>query len=133
MLLCSLPLAFGHPPPPVSHLSPLGALEPSLGRDTNSRFLTIPPDEVMPGEFELFPVSSRPCLVSVANRFNPGGSDSNESICNAGDQGLIPGSGRSPGEGNGNPLQHYCLEFREQRSLAGIVHGVAKSRTRLSN
>ena len=34
----------------------------------------------------------------------PGGSDSKESACNAGDQGLVPGSGRSPGEGNGNPL-----------------------------
>jgi len=32
------------------------------------------------------------------------------SVCNAGDPGLIPGSGRSPGEGNGNPLQYYCLE-----------------------
>ena len=40
----------------------------------------------------------------------PGGSDSKASACNAGDPGLIPGSGRSPGEGNGNPLQHCCLE-----------------------
>ena len=40
----------------------------------------------------------------------PGGSDGKASACNAGDQGLIPGSGRSPGEGNGNPLQHSCLE-----------------------
>ena len=40
----------------------------------------------------------------------PGGSDGKESACNAGDQGLIPGSGRSPGEGNGNPLQYSCLE-----------------------
>ena len=40
----------------------------------------------------------------------PGGSDSKASACNAGDPGLIPGSGRSPGEGNGNPLQHSCLE-----------------------
>ena len=40
----------------------------------------------------------------------PGGSDSKESACNAGDLGLIPGSGRSPGEGNGNPLQYSCLE-----------------------
>ena len=39
-----------------------------------------------------------------------GGSDSKESVCNAGDPGLIPGSGRSPGEGNGNPLQYSCLE-----------------------
>ena len=40
----------------------------------------------------------------------PGGSDGEESACNAGDPGLVPGSGRSPGEGNGNPLQYSCLE-----------------------
>ena len=39
----------------------------------------------------------------------PGVSDGKESACNAGDPGLIPGLGRSPGEGNGNPLQHLCL------------------------
>ena len=41
----------------------------------------------------------------------PGGSDSKASACNAGEPGSIPGSGRSPGEGNGNPLQHSCLEI----------------------
>ena len=40
----------------------------------------------------------------------PGGSDGKVSFYNAGDLGSIPGSGRSPGEGNGNPLQHSCLE-----------------------
>ena len=40
----------------------------------------------------------------------PGGSEGKASACNAGDPGLIPGSGRSPGEGNGNPLQYSCLE-----------------------
>ena len=40
----------------------------------------------------------------------PGGSDGKASACNLGDPGSIPGSGRSPGEGNGNPLQHSCLE-----------------------
>ena len=39
----------------------------------------------------------------------PSGSDGKESACNAGDVGLIPGSGRSPGEGNGNPFQYSCL------------------------
>ena len=49
-----------------------------------------------------------------------GDSDSKESACNAGDPGLILGLGRSPGEGNGNPLQCSCLEkFHEQRSLVG--------------
>ena len=40
----------------------------------------------------------------------PGGSDGKAFACNAGDLGLIPGLGRSPGEGNGNPLQYSCLE-----------------------
>ena len=40
----------------------------------------------------------------------PGGSTGKESTCNAGDPGLIPGSGRSPGEGNGNSLQYSCLK-----------------------
>ena len=50
----------------------------------------------------------------------PGGSDGKESASNAGDLGLIPGLGRSPGEGNGNLLQYSCLENPHgQRSLAG--------------
>ena len=40
----------------------------------------------------------------------PGGSEGKASACNAGDSGSIPGSGRSPGEGNGNPLQYSCLK-----------------------
>ena len=40
----------------------------------------------------------------------PGGSDGKASVCNAGDPGSIPGLGRSPGEGNGSPLQYSCLE-----------------------
>ena len=46
--------------------------------------------------------------VACASLF-PGGSDCKASVYNAGDPGLIPGWGRSPGEGNGNPLQYYCL------------------------
>ena len=64
----------------------------------------------------------------------PSGSDGKVSVCNAGDPGLIPGLGRSPGEGNGNPLQYSCLE----NSMNGGAwwakfHGVAKSWTRLSD
>jgi len=60
----------------------------------------------------------------------PGGSVSTESACNAGDLGLIPGFGRFPGEGNGNPLQYSCLENPMDRGPWWItVHGVAKSRT----
>ena len=40
----------------------------------------------------------------------PGGADGKESVCSTGDLGSIPGSGRSPGEGNGKPLQYSCLE-----------------------
>ena len=53
---------------------------------------------------------------------------------NAGDLGSIPGSGRSPGEGNGNPLQYSCLENPMDRGAwKATVHGVAKSRIRLSD
>ena len=53
--------------------------------------------------------------------------------CNSGDPGLVPGSGRSSGEGNGNPLQYSCLENSMNRGAwQAIVHGVAKSQTRLS-
>ena len=48
-------------------------------------------------------------VVAMSNMSFPGGSDSKESACNAGDPGSIPGPGRSAGEGNGNPLQHSCL------------------------
>ena len=64
----------------------------------------------------------------------PGGSDGKESACDAGDLGLIPGLGRSPGGGNGNPLQYSCLENPMDRGVWWIiVHGVAKSQTRLSD
>ena len=59
----------------------------------------------------------------------PGGSAGKESTCNAGDLGLIPGLGRSPGEGNGCPLQYSSLE----KSMDCIVHGVRKSWTWLSD
>ena len=57
-----------------------------------------------------------------------GGSDSKESSCSVGDPGLIPGSGRSPGEGDGYPLQYSCLEnFKDREDWRATVHGVAKS------
>ena len=50
--------------------------------------------------------------------------------CNEGDPGSIPGSGRSPGEENGNPLQYSCLEnSMDRRAWWATVHGVTKSRT----
>ena len=64
----------------------------------------------------------------------PGGSVVKNSLVaparNAGDAGSIPGSGRSPGEGNGNPLQYSCLENPTDRGAwQAIVHGFAKSQT----
>ena len=59
-----------------------------------------------------------------------GGSDSEESACSAGDLVLIPGSGRSPGVRNGNPLQYSCLENpRHRGAWQAIVHEVTKSLT----
>ena len=64
----------------------------------------------------------------------PGGSDIKESACNAGDLGSIPGSRRSPGEGNGYPLQYSCLEnSRDIEAWQATVHGAAESRTQLSD
>ena len=62
------------------------------------------------------------------------GSEVKASACNAGDLGSIPGSGRSPGEENGNPLQYPCLENPTDGGAWWVtVHGVAKSWTRLSD
>ena len=61
------------------------------------------------------------------NQGFPGGSDGKESTCNAGDLGLIPGLGRSPGGGHGNSLQYACLE----NPHAPIIPGIAKSWTQL--
>ena len=64
----------------------------------------------------------------------PGGSEVKASACHAGDLGSIPGLGRSPGEGNGNPPQYSCLENpMDGGAWWATVHGVAKSRTRLSD
>ena len=60
----------------------------------------------------------------------PGGSDSKEPACNAGDLGFIPGSGRSPGEESGYPLQYSCLENSMDRGVwRATVYGVTKSQT----
>ena len=64
----------------------------------------------------------------------PGDSGGKESACNTRDSGSIPGLGRSPGERNGYPLQDSCLENSMDRGAwRAILHGVAKSRTQLSN
>ena len=64
----------------------------------------------------------------------PGGSEVKASACNVGDLGSIPGLGRSPGEGNGNPLQYPCLEnLMDRGAWWAAVYGVIESRARLSN
>ena len=64
----------------------------------------------------------------------PVGSNGKESACNPGDLGSIPGLGRSPREGNGNPLQYSCLENSMNRGAWwAIAHGVTKSWAQLSD
>ena len=72
-------------------------------------------------------------LLSMPKVF-PDGSAVKNLPANAGDSGSIPRSGRSPGAGNGNPLQHFCLENPMDRGTCqAIVHGVSKSWTQLSD
>ena len=64
----------------------------------------------------------------------PGGSVGKESACNEGDLGSIPGSGRSPGGGHGNPLQYSCLENPMDRGAwRATVHRVTKRQAQLSD
>ena len=84
--------------------------------------------------YSSFPLASyfdMSVLLSQSGGF-PGGSEGKMSARNAGDLGLIPGMGRSPGEGNGNPLQCSCLENpRVGGAWWAAVYGVAQSRTLL--
>ena len=74
--------------------------------------------------------SGKLCFCFFQSRGFPGGSDGKESACNTGNLGLIPGSGRCPEEGNGNPLQYSCLENPMDRGAWwATVHGIAKSWT----
>ena len=81
-----------------------------------------------------FPTWGQNWLLPAAPAGFPGGSDSKVSVCSAGDPSSIPGLGRSPGEGNGSPLQYSCLENAlDGGAWQATVHGVAKSQTRLSD
>ena len=69
------------------------------------------------------------CMYKIHTYFMgfPSGSDGKESACNAGDLSLIPGLGRSPGEGNCYPLQYSCLENSMDRGAwQNTVHGITK-------
>ena len=73
------------------------------------------------------------CMLLVMARLTmgfPSGSNGKESACNAGNLGSIPGSGRSPGKGNGNQLQYACLENTiDREAWQARVHGVATRQT----
>ena len=74
------------------------------------------------------------CMLNFFSYYLGHGSEVKATACNAGDPGSIPGWGKSPGEGNGNPLQYSCLENpMEGGAWEATVHGVAKSQTRLSD
>ena len=72
-------------------------------------------------------------LWSISNGF-PGSSDGKESVCNVWDPSSIPGLGRTPGEGNGYPLQYSCLENSMDRGAwQATVHGLTKSQRQLND
>ena len=73
-------------------------------------------------------IRSKICVLLELSLDFPGGSDGKASAYNAGDPGLIPGLGKSSGEGNGNPLQYSCLENPMDRGAwRATIHGVAES------
>ena len=77
---------------------------------------------------EMIQLTEKSMSTAQTARSFPGGSDGKESACNAGDWGSIPGSGRSPLEGSGNPLQYSCLENSMDRGAWwATVHVVAES------
>ena len=105
----------------------------------NSLHLLIPNSHSILSSPALWQTQSVPCVcksvsVSYLSSFASRGSDDKESTHNAGDPGCTPGSGRSPGEGSGYPLQYSCLENSIDRGAWwAIVHRVIKSRTQLSD
>ena len=88
------------------------------------------------GESLILEKKSNSIVLICPNEYTgfPGGSDGKESACNARAYGLIPGLGRSLGEGNGYPLQYFCQEnSMDRRTRWATVHGITNSQTRLSN
>ena len=74
------------------------------------------------------------CHVVCTQEDFPGGSDGKASVYNVGDLGSVPGSGRSPGEGTGNPLQYSCLEnLMDSGAWQARIHGFTKSGTQMSD
>ena len=109
-------------------LLPLLSAKSACNRDLH----WVPNMALFPGVISQLPVTSWLHWTSVS----PGGSDGKQSGCSGEDPGSIPGSGRSPGEGNGNTLQYSCLENSTDRGAGAwraTVHVVTKSQTRLGN
>ena len=113
----------------------MGLPFPSPGNLLNPEIQCVSP--ALAGEFFTTEPLGKPIILNIRRIKNTGflnGSAGKESACNAGDAGLIPGSGRSPGEGCGNPFQYSCLENSMDRGhWWAIVHMVTKSWTQLSN
>ena len=109
----------------------------SLGWEDPWRREWLPTPVFWPGEFHgLYIVHGVPKnWTRLRNfHFHFGDSDGKESACNARDQSSIPGSGRSPGEGNGHPLQYSCLGNSMDRGAWQVtVHGIAKGLAQLSD
>ena len=99
------------------------------GNESEQRFTALPQGVTVLPRWET--VDSQ---LLCQRRGFPGGSDSKEYTSNVRDWGSIPGSGRSPGEGHGNPLQYSCLENpKDREAWWARVHRVTKSWTRLSD
>ena len=129
-------------PVSVTHLSPcftlsLFLLPQSSLSSASLMYLVLPRfPQIFPGHWQALPekltLAKQEQLMS--NRGFPGGANGEKSACNVGDLGSIPGSGRSPGEGHGNPLQYSCLENPMDRGAwQATFSGVTKSQTQLSD
>ena len=97
------------------------------GQRSNRRLIT---------QWFLWTSSKDQCIEETEAKYKrfPCGLDGKESACSVRDPGLIPGLGRSPGEGHGYPLRYSCLENSMDRGAWQVaVHGTAKSQTRLSD
>ena len=144
-VVCQGPVSMGFPRQEywsgLPFLSPGGfpdpGIEPLSPALAGGFFTTEPPGKPSVPSDDITPAVSKFSQNAVCCSFLcfdfPGGSDGKASAYNAGDPGSIPGSGRSPGVENGNPLQYSCLENpMDGGAWLATVHGVAKSRTRLS-
>ena len=121
---------------PACNAGDLGLI-PGLGKIPWRRE-RLPTPVFRPGEFHgLYSLWVAKSWTQLSFTFTwdfPGGSNGKVSAYNAGDPRSIPGSGRSPGEGNANPLQYSCLENPIDRGVwRATVHVVTESQTRLNN